>query len=783
MSSRFSVSGSRLLLPFFLASSAWAADWVIPREHPRLLITRDDVSALRVRCGTAPGGDDAAGTRGPIGSQREALARLRAAANEIMKGPPRADDLYAPALLHLLTGDPQAPDAYSRYVADALLNPDRRLFEMDAIVALDWCWDALAPSTRRQILERLPLVPQRLDGSVSPVDHLTFQARLCGLAQAVCCHDRAAPADDVEVLEEIISAGFAYLTGPFADFCRRKGALPTSSANGIWEEADAVLAVELLRTGLGHNLWPALADSLGRCLEHYFYADTESPLVAHGFIHDDGTQAPARPGQVYRGFVPAVPFAVARQVRDPIATWYAARALPRTEPSVSDVERYLWVRLIYGPVEGAEAARRACPLGRHFGGGWVAMRSGWEPGETVLLFDAGQPFWRSRQHFDAGHFLIYRKGRLTLQSGDDVTFEAVPQKQGGTFIGGRPDDWDRYFQSTIAHNCITVFEPGRPGGVLYGRPWPAAGNQRLIAHDYAPAQGTPAQAGRQTGKLIAFETNTFFTYAAADLTPAYSPENVQELTRHVLMAHKGIVLVLDRLVAARDRSVKTFHLQLPSAPVDLTTQGGFKQVFGTDRNAGIWELTTAQGWLQVNQGQGSLLVRTLLPANGSRRVIGGPMKPQTIPIGPLANRVYYGAAPGGFEYRMAPATILHAPSAYYKLGNPNTLGDSFGTGSAWGRYDVSPSEPTNEIIFLHLLVPGDSANVTVPEVNVEAVNAPAMLNLRMGSELIRIDLENRNRRPTHFTQSDKDGNILFKKELKYSVSDNPPLPSARLPFR
>ena len=92
-----------------------------------------------------------------------------------------------------------------------------------------------------------------------------------------------------------------------------------------------------------------------------------------------------------------------------------------------EVERYQWCRLLYGPLDQAEAARRACPLGRHFGGGWVAMRSGWDRGDTVVLFDAGQPFWRARQHFDAGQFQIYRKQRLAIDSGDEAP-EAPPQE-------------------------------------------------------------------------------------------------------------------------------------------------------------------------------------------------------------------------------------------------------------------------------------------------------------------------------------------------------------------
>src|SRR4029079_17741966 len=102
-----------------------------------------------------------------------------------------------------------------------------------------------------------------------------------------------------------------------------------------------------------------------------------------------------------------------------------------------------------------------------------------------------------------------------------------------------------------------------------------------------------------------------------------------------------------------------------------------------------------RSWLSVTNGEGRLFVRTLMPENAHRRLVGGPMRAQTIKDGPSAGQTYYGGNPGGYEYRLWPAHFLKAPSAAYELGKPLGLGPQFGVGGAWGRYDVSPAVDGN----------------------------------------------------------------------------------------
>lgn len=740
-----------LLCLAMIAGIARADESLIRPEHPRLLLTRQDVAAIRVRCGVRGyENDPIAQARGiRFGAQRDTHDRLIWSATQIMQAWPGPDDLYAPAMAHLIDGQLGRPDPYTRYVTDSLLAPDVDVLTIDALFALDGCWDAITPDKRLRIIDRLAsgLIP--LEPGDDPLVHRDFYRKVCSLAAAGVLRDRQLTTRRPQIartLDRIVDQARAYMAGPFVTFCKQRGAMPTMAGLGMAEAADLALAVEIWRRVSGRSLWPELADSLGRALEPYFYADTRFAGIGHGFIHDDGVADLNAPVKQSEGFKPAVAWAIARQTRDPVATWYANRSplLARSDRIVK-LDRYQWVPLIYGPLPQSEAVHQNYPLGRNFGGGWVVMRSGWDSGDTVLLFDAGQPRWRSRQHFDAGQFQILRKGRLAIDSGDSVTFQAVPSKNGTTTIAGQPGDWDHYFQATIAHNGVTVFDSSH---VMerYGRPWPAIGNQRLVDDDYDPTTRPIDSPERRTGDLKAFATNAFFTHASADLTPAYPPEVVTSIDRSILFLNAGAILVLDRIEAVGARTIKTWHLQLPDRPRPFR-QGQIQpldpaqQLHGVDGRAGVWPLDAQEEWLTVAHMKGRLFVRTLLPTNAKRRVMGGPMTLRTVPDGPSKGTAYYGGDVLGYEHRLWPATFLRSPNAAYRLGTPTALSPHFGVGATWGRLDVSPREDRTDVVFLHLLVPTDAEVTTPPIVQFEREAKSARLDIELASQHAHVEVD------------------------------------------
>lgn len=774
------------------ASGLQAASWNVPSDHPRLFVHRGDVAGIRQRCGivtTRPATGAAAASTAPAGETglyHEEYQRLREVVREQLPSPARADDLFAPALLHLIEGDFTKGDVYTRHVVRELLRETRPRIELDGIVALDWCWDALSEDDRTRILQRLsPRLPV-LDGHQSPLEPFAFGQRLEALAAAVAIADseaRVVP-DLPTSLRRVREHGLDWFDRFFARYCHERGAMPVSPTHGTTEEAQIALACELYRGATGEHLLALLSQSAGRMLDHYFYADTGRPELAHGFIHDDGSIVPARPGETWSGFAPAVPFVLAR-AGNPVAAWYTARTLPLESRALAERDRYLWVRLIYGPIETREAPRRAMPLACNFGGGWVAMRTGWQTGETVLLFDAGQPLWRSRQHYDAGQFQIHRKGRLTIDSGDDVLLQATRDEGGKTTIDGRDGEWDQYAQSTIAHNCVTVGDPKSTQRVG-GRVWQGFGNQRLINRSYEPGEGSILDTPRVTGLLTAFETNSFYSYAAADLTPAYEPGLVRSAQRQIVLASAGVAVVMDRVESSRTGTVETWNLQLPVRPEIVPSHtpppapngSGMRatQMHGVDDASGIWELQRPDDWIDVHNGEGRLFVRTLLPTVGTRRLMGGPARRLTIAGGASSGVSYVGGEAFGYEYRLGPACFLRAPAAAYRLGEPIGLGPQFGVGATWGRYDVSvdrtreqSDEPPQPTVFLHVLVPTDAEVRVPPAVRCTTDADVAHVEVRMPEQTVRLDLTLARPGGTISLRRPVNDEVLYEKELARGV--------------
>jgi hypothetical protein len=73
--------------------------------------------------------------------------------------------------------------------------------------------------------------------------------------------------------------------------------------------------------------------------------------------------------------------------------------------------------------------------------GHYVMRSGWDPGDLYLLFDAG-PFGAGHQHEDKLGLLAYAYGRHLLTEGGVYMYDA--------------SRWRRYVLSTRAHNTVRV---------------------------------------------------------------------------------------------------------------------------------------------------------------------------------------------------------------------------------------------------------------------------------------------------------------------------------------
>jgi len=330
---------------------------------------------------------------------------------------------------------------------------------------------------------------------------------------------------------------------------------------------------------------------------------------------------------------------LASRYRDPVSRWYLENLADPYPITVWDV--------IWDPADlDLEPAGpdSTWPLARHFEGiGWVVMRSGWDSAATHAVFDCGD-FYYGHQHAAENAFTIFKKGSLAINSGR-YEWES--------------DHRPNYTVRTIASNTILVYDPeekfATSGGVLLsndgGQLWPIRSRE-----SFGPSEGTEWD----TGDIIAFETNPYFSYVCGEASKAYNPNKLKAFTRQFVHIQPDLFIVFDRVEATKAGFGKYWIMHSVDEPV-------------------------IKGRLaEVSERDGKLYVQTVFPEDAVMGKVGGPGREFDV-----------------FGQNYPPAV------SYYSLK----------PGEEWGswRIEVTPGNPREYDCFLHLLLAGDRMSASPPE--------------------------------------------------------------------
>lgn len=291
------------------------------------------------------------------------------------------------------------------------------------------------------------------------------------------------------------------------------------------------------------------------------------------------------------------------------------------------------------------------------------FRNNWNEDGTLITYISGDHY-TDHQHFDKGHFLIYKKGGLVID--------------GGGYSDMYADSWSNYSTRSLAHNNVLVYDPaeqpkkGTSGTLLY-----PDGGQRVI-------RGTQSQQnwqqykeesklhGLNTADVLAFDydrESNIYNYVKSNLTKAYG-DKVKWIDRQLLY------LPLADYMVVKDRVIST-------TPLDKYWMLHFEEspkINGKTPVAGITEfqndrIVQAQrrGELKLEgktvQYGGGLFVKTLLPKERTISLIGGP----------------------GYEYFNRFANKNFPPEKPF-VDNRE---------SGHWRMDVNPKQPTSATAFIH----------------------------------------------------------------------------------
>ena len=314
--------------------------------------------------------------------------------------------------------------------------------------------------------------------------------------------------------------------------------------------------------------------------------------------------------------------------------------------------------------------------------GGLLIHTNWKDGmdsnDAICELKINHYWHGGHQHLDAGAFQIYYKGLLANDDGYYQTWMEVrcADRENCGYTGFGSTHQYNYTRRTIAHNCMLVYDPKERFRDNRHKVHANDGGQRLPRNGLAPASSAilqdPAN-GYRTGTMLARawgpdDMCPRYAYLKGDITAAYSAkmESYQRSFLYLRMddSHAPMaLLVFDRVVSSNPEFKKTWLCHGLSDPII----NGNRSIFTNTMEI------PGEG-IYCGRNNGKLTIDTLLPDNPKINAVGGPGGWHTV---------------DGVNY---PAKL---PEGQRREGH------------GW-RLEVSPSVPSKEDHFLHVLQVGDA---------------------------------------------------------------------------
>lgn len=186
--------------------------------------------------------------------------------------------------------------------------------------------------------------------------------------------------------------------------------------------------------------------------------------------------------------------------------------------------------------------------------GQVNVRSGWDADDTFAIYRAGN-IYGGHGHYSSGHFLIYRKGDLLVEEGDYGSKD--PEAHNTLYIGGE--------MRSLARSTPQHYLAGMDGSTY------DFGEITQYVHDDAFAR---------------------YDWIDSDLTPAYTAQQAQKVTRRFVYLRPQTFLIIDHILSPQNVA-KQFRLHTPVAV----------------------QVDASSGDITWTEGQGRMHLQPILPAD------------------------------------------------------------------------------------------------------------------------------------------------------------------------
>lgn len=744
-----------------LSASSMAVE--VKKEHPRVLLTKDDIPRLKK-------------VLGPGGVLHERYSRVK---GEAGGNAPLA------ALCHLVEGETGERDKYVETAAQLALSGKPDYY---AALAYDWAYDALTPDERATIAKRLAgssAVAGRISENVFSYGTSRNHAKmLVTLAIAGDIKD-ARVSKSLEELD-------AYLHRLLIPALNLFGAcLPDSpDYQHVGYEKAVGEMLHAWQTATGEKVWEEVADSWARMPDWYLWAydqyiaedlTIERRIRGHGKAlprEDDGKAL----GAPHWCAVPVGAFGP----RSPVMQLYYHKKLGLLKGGECDlIQSFMkptgpsgwgwadyrkWDTLAFYDPSIPVVDFNTLPTSNNLGG-HVIMRSGWDKGATIAMFSYGD-FFGNHQHLDAGSFHIHRKGILATDNTPYCMYQAARGGKGAG-IG------NAYSRRTVAHNSILIWQEGEEfihpdwgytnDGGQYNRPTAGLRGGRIWSTYYEPIPGTT----RWKTDKVAYEFRDPYTYVWTDLTPLYSRSKCERAERSFVFVKPGIFVVFDRVRSVKAGQRKTWLCHFYNKP-EVTGEGRLLEdkTGGNGTKAGIWKYTECE-LVTATDREGKLFVTPLLPERRVVHVVGGPKDEHTSEAKRFPGLKYWGGDPNGYEFWDRPVSAGGGRNRWFRIG---TDADQWPLAlyTGWGRMELEAAADAKEVLFLCVIEACDTA---------QAAPSPARLLRGAGTVGVEVNSKEAGRVTVTFSLSDprkghirivKDGRTVQDRDFTTKVEPNPP---------
>ena len=529
------------------ASSAFAGE--VRADHPRMLLTADDLAAVRMRCETTHKATwdelkkwmDTSLNFQPDDRPQSAVVPRSLGFVYLVTG----DEKYARAGIPLLRHYAQLHLDKVRGGQDANIWPAVDLRRHNYI-AYDWLYNAMTPEERLDI-GKILLEITELHEKNDTWDHAYAggygqheDAFYCGLALY------KSGVDDAKA-EHFLQTGYDFLLNQTiagrSQVAADDGGIQAGMGYALYNYIPVeAYFLSLWKSATGEDLFDK-DTSLKNFPVWALYTitpDFQKPAICD---MDPVGQAP-----VERNPLRLFCSLIANRYKDPRAVWLMPE--PGNYWVNNAAEFILWSDPTIKPL----APGPELPRGRHFEGqGWVAMRTGWtSPADTYSIFVCGDAYY-GHNHRDVNGFVIYKDGYLAEE--------------------GR-----RRIYQTAAHNTLLVYVDENDG------------EQRRPTTDLLVRHKDKVPPECDMGDVVAFETNPHYVYVCGDATKAYNwlgqgeykyyegrdqrtyVPQLESFTRQYLYLLPNTFVVFDRTVALKPEARKVWQLHTVNEPgVDEAT--------------------------------------------------------------------------------------------------------------------------------------------------------------------------------------------------------------------